>query len=190
MRVLAEIHRKDNLNLNGKTLSREAVRGIIFKEKKLLLIHSENKNYDFKFPGGGIEDNETHEETLKREILEETGYKVVAVEKEFGKVVEFDIPQEKEYDLFKMTSYYYICSVSEMKSRQKLEGYEYELGFKAEWVDIDKALKVNEELLNNEKAPRWSKRETYVLKEIKNNLGSTGLKYIEKQVSYDQNPKS
>lgn len=170
MRLLAEIHRKDNLNLNGKTLFREAVRGIIFKEKKLLLIHSENKNYDFKFPGGGIEDNETHEETLKREILEETGYKVVTVEKEFGKVVEYDLPQEEEFDIFKMTSYYYICKVSEKNIEQKLDDYEHKLGFKALWSDIEQAIENNERLLKVGQAPRWTKRETYILKEIKNIL--------------------
>jgi ADP-ribose pyrophosphatase YjhB (NUDIX family) len=176
MKLLKEIHRKDNLNFNGKTLSREAVRGIIFKENKILLIHSENKNYDYKFPGGGINENETFEEALKREILEETGYKVVAVEKEFGKVVEFDIPQEKEFDLYRMTSYYYICSVSDDKIEQKLDNYELDLGFTAEWVDIDKAISVNENLLKTGNAPRWTKRETYVLKILRDHFKNKLLK--------------
>ena len=172
MNLLKEIHRKDNLNFNGIILFREAVRGIIFRDNKVLLIHSENKNYDYKFPGGGIENNETYEEALKREILEETGYKSVSIEKEFGKVIEFDIPQEKEFDLFKTTSYYFMCEVLECALDQKLDDYEKELGFKAKWVDINSAITNNEELLKNSDAPRWTKRETFILKEVR--------KYMEK----------
>jgi len=181
MKLLKEIHRKENLNLNGKMLSREAVRGIIFKENKILLIHSENKNYDYKFPGGGIDENETYEDALKREVLEETGYKVVAVEKEFGKVVEFDIPQEKDFELCRMTSYYYICSVSDDKMEQKLDAYEHDLGFTAEWIDMDKAISVNENLLKTGNAPRWTKRETYVLKFVRDHFK---VNILQKKLDY------
>jgi len=47
---------------------------IIIKNDKILLIHrkKEGKEY-WVFPGGGIEDAETGEETVLREINEETG---------------------------------------------------------------------------------------------------------------------
>ena len=46
------------------------VSGIILNEKKQVLIYQE-KNGNYRIPGGHPEKNETLEETLKREVLEE-----------------------------------------------------------------------------------------------------------------------
>ena len=40
----------------GTVNYREAVRAIIIKDKKILMVHSKNK--DYKFPGGGIKKGE------------------------------------------------------------------------------------------------------------------------------------
>ena len=45
---------------------REAVRAIILTNKKIALVKSEKEGY-YKFPGGGIENGETHQQTLIRE---------------------------------------------------------------------------------------------------------------------------
>ncbi|MDN5305308.1 MAG: hypothetical protein PWP46_2195, partial [Fusobacteriaceae bacterium] len=104
-----EIICKENLNLNGKTSFRKAIRAIIYKDNKLLLIHSEI-NGDYKFPGGGMEINETEIDTLKREVLEESGYNITNYEK-FGEIIEIDEPLDTEnYDIFKMHSIYYLCN--------------------------------------------------------------------------------
>lgn len=66
---MIEIFCKENLNLNGKIYYREAVRGIIMKGSEILLIYSE-KNGDYKLPGGGIEEGETHKQALIREVQE------------------------------------------------------------------------------------------------------------------------
>jgi 8-oxo-dGTP diphosphatase len=52
---------------------------IIVKGSKVLLMHrkKEGKEY-WVFPGGGIEKNETPEQAIKREVLEETCLKVIA----------------------------------------------------------------------------------------------------------------
>ncbi|MBI6015060.1 NUDIX domain-containing protein, partial [Clostridium perfringens] len=39
----------------------------------LILLDISNRG-DYKFPGGGVEKGETPEETLRREVQEETGY--------------------------------------------------------------------------------------------------------------------
>jgi ADP-ribose pyrophosphatase YjhB (NUDIX family) len=64
MTFFKEIYHKENLNLGGKIITREAVRGVILKGKRVLMIFS-LQNGDFKFPGGGVETGELHEETLK-----------------------------------------------------------------------------------------------------------------------------
>ena len=59
-----------------------SVRGIIEIEGKILLIHRIKKKIDntyreyYVIPGGKMEEGETEEETLLREIKEEVGIKV------------------------------------------------------------------------------------------------------------------
>ncbi|MBP5670154.1 MAG: NUDIX domain-containing protein, partial [Lachnospiraceae bacterium] len=60
---------------DGKVFRRDSVRGIIMKDGKVLLVHSKKYGY-YKFPGGGIEGDEAHAQTLCREVREETGFEV------------------------------------------------------------------------------------------------------------------
>lgn len=168
LRLLKEIYRKDNLNLSGRTICREAVRGIILQGNRLLMVYS-SKIGDYKFPGGGVEAGETHEEALVREIREECGAEVTAIRSGFGKIIEYMKPQEKEYDVFKMTSYYYFCDAGPVLGEQDLDDYEEKLGFRPVWVDIDTAIEANKAVIGTQKheAPRWTRREIFVLELLK-----------------------
>ncbi len=60
------------------------VTGVIIKDGKILLIRRvKNGEEYFVFPGGGVEEGETQEEALKREMKEETGLDIVKPEKIF-----------------------------------------------------------------------------------------------------------
>lgn len=168
MKLLKEIMRQEGIKKEGKTIYREAVRGIIINERKLLMIYSA-KNGDYKFPGGGVEGDETYEEALIREIQEECGAQVANVEEEFGKVIEYGIAIESEIDVFKMASLYYICHVEPGLNEQSLDPYEKELGFRPVWVEIDIAIDTNRSILRSDysKRPRWTERETFVLEQVK-----------------------
>lgn len=151
----------------GKTISREAVRGIIARGNALLLLYSTELR-DYKFPGGGVQAGETHRQALLREIREETGANMTGIELPFGKVIEYDVPKERGYDVFRMTSYYYWCQVGPIFSEQRLDDYEKDLGFQPAWVEIGEALRVNQAILRA--GPRstyqWLARETFVLEQI------------------------
>jgi hypothetical protein len=54
MKLLKEIVKKQGINFDGKAINREAVRGVIIKNNKLLMIYS-SKDGEYKFPGGGID---------------------------------------------------------------------------------------------------------------------------------------
>lgn len=119
MKLLMEIIRKQGINFNGKTIYRETVRGVIIKDQTLLMIYS--KDGDYKFLGGGINQGETHETALMREIKEECGATVLSINDELGKVIEFDIPIEENDDVFKIVSFYYLCDIDSNFSKQALE---------------------------------------------------------------------
>ncbi len=54
-------------------IQRPGAYAFILSDNQILLINIEGRIY---LPGGGLENNETHEEGLTRELLEETGYKI------------------------------------------------------------------------------------------------------------------
>ena len=85
MRLLFEIDTKD-YDLNGTTVIRPSVRGIIIKDNKLAMIHSMKYDY-YKFPGGGIENGENHLDALVCEVAEESGLQVIPdTVREYGMV--------------------------------------------------------------------------------------------------------
>lgn len=76
-----------NVNLNIKTLTyRKGVIGIVVDIKNnFLIIQSVNyKENEWRFPGGGIEENETPEKAMIRELQEELGtdkFKIIKISK-------------------------------------------------------------------------------------------------------------
>ncbi len=171
MQLLTQIFHKPNLLLNGKTITREAVRAIILKGDQVLMIYS-TLNGDYKFPGGGVKRDEAHKTALQRELLEECGANMIRIISEFGRVEEYDLAKESDFDLFRMTSYYYLCEVEEKFCAQNLDDYELDYGFTPKWVSIDQAIDKNHSLLLHptENLQRWVKREYYVLKKIKEKI--------------------
>ena len=168
MHILAEIHRADGVNIHGKTVQRTAVRAVIQRERKLLMVHSSAMG-DYKFPGGGVDAGETHEQALRREVREECGAELSRIGEEIGAVVEYDNDTETDCDTFKMTSHYYRCEVAEGFGAQKLDGYEKDLGFTPVWISIEASLQQNKMFLDSENAPEWLKREIFVLEYLRNN---------------------
>ena len=165
MQILTVIHRAEGINIHGKTIHRTAVRAVILRGRELLMVYSANVG-DYKFPGGGVDNGESHEQTLARELREECGATLISVDSRLGAIIEYNFPEEKDFDVFKMTSHYYFCRIKEGFSQQKLDDYEADLGFKPMWVDVDEAISTNQSLLNSDKMPEWLKRELFVLNHI------------------------
>ncbi len=175
MKILKEFYSSADLNLDGRIISREAVRAIILKEDQILMMHSPVKG-DYKFPGGGIKERETHEEALLREIKEECGLILSEIRAEFGLVIEYARPREEDYDVYRHASYYYLCKVSPHYVGQDLDEYEGQLRLRPEWVSIDDALKQNRAILSGSfgEPPRWTERDTYVLNRVAKPLEKGG----------------
>jgi 8-oxo-dGTP pyrophosphatase MutT (NUDIX family) len=166
MQIITEIHRAEGINLNGKAVHRTAVRAVIRRGRELLMVYSANVG-DYKFPGGGVDEGETHSQALARELREECGASLLSVDGELGAVIEYNFAKERDFDVFKMTSHYYFCHAEDGFCAQKLDDYERDLGFKPIWVNIDEAISTNRSLLNSQTPPEWLRRENFVLEHIR-----------------------
>lgn len=123
---------------------RPSVRGIIFdKQGNVAMIYSQKFHF-YKFPGGGIEGDETYLETLSREVKEETGLTVIPESaKEFGEVLVTLSYSAKENTILVQHNYYYTCEVESEIGDLNLDEGEKELGFIFKFVPIDEAIRVN-----------------------------------------------
>lgn len=150
MRELAVYDYKNYIE-NGTVGRRPSVRGIIIDKGKIAMVHSLKYDY-YKFPGGGIDDGESHLDALIREVSEETGLIVIP-----GSVKEYGVVLRKEKgkieDLFIQENFYYFCDVEEEVSCQKLDDYEAEEEFVLEWVDPRDAISANLSDDRKNKAP-------------------------------------
>lgn len=158
----------EDLNKDGKILYREASRAIIMKENLILLVYSK-VNKDYKFPGGGIEKNESKTDAMIREVLEEVGGIITKVKSQFARITTINADTiNKDYDIFQMVSHYFFCEIDDILVAQELSKYESELSFVPKWITVEEAIKANENVLKSKNIPAWTFRETEVLKLIKN----------------------
>lgn len=68
---------------------------ILNKENKILL--TQNKNYhdnEWDFPGGGVEENETDDQTILRELKEELGTDKFVIIKKSSRIDKYEWPNE------------------------------------------------------------------------------------------------
>jgi 8-oxo-dGTP pyrophosphatase MutT (NUDIX family) len=175
MKILTEIFRDKGLDIHGKTDQRAAVRAVVIRGTTLLMVYSP-VNKDYKFPGGGVDENENPEIALKREVAEECGMNLIRILQGIGCIVEYAFPMKGSFDVFKMTSSYYLCEVDSVLEAQRLDQYEEELGFQPVWVDINSAIQANKVILKSEtkRSPEWTAREVFMLEYIKEHyLNST-----------------
>ena len=104
MRLLFEMDKKDYENCTH-TFVRNSARSVIIKGGAVAMVHSQQYDY-YKFPGGGIEENEDPEEALVRETLEEAGLVIVPGSiKEYGYVHRIQKSDRDETECFIQDNY-------------------------------------------------------------------------------------
>ena len=159
MRSLFDIDTKD-YDLNGWICVRPSARSIIIKNNKIAMVHSLTHGF-YKFPGGGIEPNETPIEAMIRETKEESGLIVKAnTIKEFGQV--HRIQKGDPEDVFIQDNYYYLCDAEDETVPLCLDEYEENDKYSLEFVDVHTAIKENMKH-PKENDPIETERETRVL---------------------------
>ena len=115
------------------------------------MVHSLVYDY-YKFPGGGIEKNESTIDALIRETKEEAGLIVIKDSiKEYGYVHRVQKADELSYSKFIQDNFYYICDVENKILEQQLDDYENFEKFTLELVDPKIAIDINR---NKEHGPK------------------------------------
>ncbi len=169
MKKLFTIDLKD-YSPDGKKFYRPSVRGIIFDENNNVAMIYSRKYHFYKFPGGGIKGNETHLETLAREIKEETGMVLIpdSVE-EFGEVLKVQKGDEAGEDTIHVQqNFYYICKVEDKIGEQDLDDGEEDLDFVLKFTPVDEAIQTNAAFESNDSFKKqMAEREKRVLEIIK-----------------------
>lgn len=160
MRLLFNIDTKD-YDRNGKAFVRPSVRAIIIREGKIGMVHSLRYDY-YKFPGGGIEKEETQLKALAREVREEAGLIVVPdTIREYGFV--HRVQKGKKEARFVQDNYYYFCDVEPGVLPQCLDDYEAYEHFTLEFVDPMLAITANRHKEHGPKDQVMCEREARVL---------------------------
>lgn len=150
-----------NYPADAEIFRRTAVRGIIRRGDKYLLIYS-HKYGDCKFPGGGAEAGETLTDTLLREVREEAGRDVLP-ETVRGALLVRERRLGTRGDVLCMDSYYYDCGIGDAVHPQQLQGYELDEGYEAVWLTLAEAIARNEKISGQAETP-WVLRETTVMR--------------------------
>ena len=119
-------------------VERSASRAVVFdKDKNVALFHSTQKHYH-KLPGGGVDEGEDLETTLRRELLEEIGCNVENI-RELAIIEEY----RNKFEIHQF-SHCFIAELSGEKGTPNLEEGELLEGFVTEWMDLDSAIKILE----------------------------------------------
>lgn len=152
----------ENVDKNQNRNNRTAVRAIIYKDNKILMVN--NNRGDYKLPGGGVHKNEDLLHALRREVSEETGYRVKRASKKIGHITERHDDTYIPNTIFEMKSEYYFCEVYDEPGKQNLDPYEEEQEFRPVWIELKDAIEKNEDILKKGTENTWVTREVYVLK--------------------------
>ena len=134
-----------NYKDNWQRSRRDSARAIIrVGDDKLALVYATKLGY-YKFPGGGIHEDEDKASALIREVQEEVGLVVIPQSiKEYGVVHRFQKSGKIVNTVFVQDSFYYTCDVETDKIiNQNLDDYEDEAGFELRIVSIEEALNAN-----------------------------------------------
>lgn len=115
-----------------------------------------NENNVYQFPGGHLEDGESFNDCLKREVLEETGIEIEdsEINKPFMKVTFMNKDWPEVGKSRKAEIYYYVINTNKKPDLSKTDYTENELknNYKIEEFDINEAIQqIQDNIPRNEK---------------------------------------
>jgi len=122
---------------------RNSARSIIIRDGSVAMVHSKRYDY-YKFPGGGIEGDESPVDAMIRETREESGLVVLPESiREYGYVHRIQRSSNDVTECFVQDNYYYLCEASRQAVSQDLDDYEAQEGYALEYINPRTAIEKN-----------------------------------------------
>ena len=150
--------------------ARQCVKGIAMRDNKVLFLRS--KTGEYFFPGGGIEDKETHQDTLRREMLEETGYRCKSINRYLGRILLRRPDKFEHTEMYELVSYFYLCELSMEQGRQSLTENEKMNGYQPIWAEAEEVWRLTRNFQKDHSQIDFLYESTlFVLSYIRNHLG-------------------
>ncbi|MBY6225985.1 NUDIX hydrolase [Ferrimonas balearica] len=169
MELIQTLHHPDAV-VGGSEYTRLSVRALIAHGDQVLLLYTARYD-DYSLPGGGVDDGESLQQALLREVAEETGARGLTILAEFGLVKELRPWYKPDYDNVRMLSYCYLCDALPELGQTALEHYEVANGMEPRWVNLAEAIAHNEAVMaGSPKAGLSIARETWLLKRLQRHL--------------------
>jgi len=146
------IYKKDNLKEKDITDKVIRTKALIINNENILI---GNANNVYQFPGGHLEEKETLEECLKREVLEETGIELIdnEIKQPFMKITYLskdwpEVGKNQKAEIY----YFYIKTNKKINMKKSnLTEHEKKNNYKIESVPLKKSIKViKNNIPNNE----------------------------------------
>ena len=154
METLFELDDK-NYDINAQIIEAVTVRAII-RDGDCIAVQQASNGL-CKLIGGGVEGNETHILTLKREIAEEAGRKLL---EDSVSLIGYSIEKHKDiFDsskVFTRKTYFYECKISDEIIACNMTGSEIDAGFKMKMLTPEEIINANESFKNKS----WVLRDT------------------------------
>lgn len=152
-------------------IERRTVRGIFLNEKNEVLMVYSNLFDDYTFPGGGVKFRESREDALRRELLEECGATHLSIQKYIGYTEELRFGLKQNDEIYQQFSYYYMITIHEFGDQQLMEREKWH-GLEPKWIQIEDAIKHNDQIKDDEKHQQKGlqtvmRRELMVLHKLK-----------------------
>ncbi|MBQ6654725.1 MAG: GNAT family N-acetyltransferase [Erysipelotrichaceae bacterium] len=139
MRLLFELDNRDYQQCT-RTYRRDSARSIIISRGRIAMVHSRKYDY-YKFPGGGIRNNEDPVDAMIRESREEAGLIIMPeTVREYGCVHRIQQSDSDEDECFIQDNYYYLAEAQDKPVAQDLDDYEAGEGYTLEFVEPDMAI--------------------------------------------------
>lgn len=153
--------------MNGMYELRKSARAILLNADREMAVQYLQNHFFHKLPGGGVENGESLEEAVRREIQEEVGCDSV-VKELVGTTIEYR-------DQYKMIhiSYCFVAEVSGPITEPHLEQGEIDEGMVTIWMKPEDALqKMETDVPNTYQGPFILRREVAFLREYVEGLGA------------------
>lgn len=138
MKILAELTDMNLLGLPGMSSAkpRLTARAVLQRPDGMIAVMYIGKYDIYILPGGGVDEGESIQEALHREIAEETGCLCQSV-RELGMVSE-----NRAHADYTQRSYYYVVQTNGPHQAQQLTETETDNGTRLQWHTLDEAMRL------------------------------------------------